>query len=305
MSTLNLNDEKQLNDAEIYAFLKSEEIKHNMKWLSKNIHTIYNYLYQKAQNTNDSFDDMDTINYSKTQINNIIKTLILNCKTLNYNTMQCKLTNSARSIHIVMDEFYSIQATKFVMLVYKYDIDNIYNHWNIFNASCSFIEQILNHDSAKALDEMLSDLNYGTSTSAAFESILSMTKDPWTFGRAEIARIYCNKYMKKTNISDAYKTLICDGYVSKYGKHLNMNIPICIAQIVSIYYEPMSLYCKIKQWFANEMNKILNQRENIDEHIFESLNRMEMLFGMIKGTNFYSEYSKDIKNIFSKINKKK
>eukprot|EP01084_Bolivina_argentea_P178414 308401_1 len=169
ISTITLNDVK----------------KHNMKWLSKNIHTIYNYLYQKAQNTNDSFDDMDTINYSKTQINNIIKTLILNCKTLNYNTMQCKLTNSARSIHIVMDEFYSIQATKFVMLVYKYDIDNIYNHWNIFNASCSFIEQILNHGSANALDLIVSDD--------------SIVRSSWEFGGQyyEIARTHCIKCMKK------------------------------------------------------------------------------------------------------------
>eukprot|EP01084_Bolivina_argentea_P287200 492765_1 len=168
----------------------------------------------------------------------------------------------------ILNYFYEIKATEYILLVYTYNnIDDIYTQWKLFTKPFAFIA-----------------------------NIFCISNDAGPIARF---RLKLSTWYTKT-----IGMLIISGYIRRTAKNINVYIPTCIAQIVSVYYEPISLYSKVYQLFTQEIDNILDQTENNNQDIGElfNINRLESLYEMI-GYDFLKNFSEKIGNMINKLNK--
>eukprot|EP01083_Nonionella_stella_P274406 931410_1 len=262
-----------------------EDTCQELKLLSQTMNTIYNRSQHSSDPTFKFEDDL-----YKIQINEIIDALFLtHIMDLRYFTHADHRISSP--FKKLLREFYGMHTVQFVEKWYtEQNIYSLYNGWKQYNVSCIKIINTICH----AIDNA-----HGTRhEDHTIESVVQ-------YKLTVIYKNERNKYMSSTDILAPVQLLIADGYIRHNADGLD--IPQCISQAISIYYEPISLKCKIPLLLENEVDEMVMNMHTIEQNISEQLDRLAQVFPMLHDRDstyesFYTVEWKAVEKIVRGLN---
>eukprot|EP01083_Nonionella_stella_P014184 39886_1 len=267
-----------------------------LKLLSKHLDTIYFNTLPHRPRDSSIKDYKRLVHYETNRFNPQISEIISALFSVNINPFNHESFMTPKQVSSAfkksLREFYDMHGVEVAEKCYtQHNIYDVYDVWTQYSESCRAIANVI----CGAIHR-LNGMPLGV---------------PW---RVELGRIYTEQLHTtmnrsyRTDIIETVQMIIVDGYLRHDANTIQINIPQCIAQVVSkyYYYLPISLTRKIARLFQMEMKQIILNVSDIEPNICTELDKLEKVFPMMQKSgrdSFYTVCWEDIEAILYEMDK--